>query len=62
MTEVEKVYLEKMARGFAERAEDAKLLNQPKYQAIYDTCSELVQQIKHDFERLEAIEHEQTTS
>lgn len=58
MTEVEKAYLEKMASGFAERAEEAKLLNQPKYQAIYESCSELVQQIKRDFERLEEMEHE----
>lgn len=62
MTEVEKAYLEKMASGFTERAKEAKLLNQPKYQAIYESCSELVQQIKCDFERFEEMEHEQTTS
>lgn len=61
MTEVEKAYLEKMARGFAEKAEDMRLLKQPKYQAIYDSCSELVLQIKRDFERFEEMEHEQTT-
>lgn len=62
MTAVEKVYLEKMASSFAEKAKDMKLLNQPKYEAIYDNCSELVQQIKRDFERFEEMEHEQTTS
>lgn len=61
MTDVEKTYLEKMARGFEEIAEDAKLLGQPKYYAIYDSCSELVKQIKRDFERFEEMEHEQTT-
>lgn len=62
MTAVEKAYLERMATGFAQKAEDMRLLDQPIYQMVYDTCSELVQQIKRDFERLEEMEHEQTTS
>lgn len=62
MTAVEKAYLERMATSFAQKAEDMRLLDQPTCQAVYGTCSELVQQIKRDFERLEAMEHEQTTS
>lgn len=62
MTVLEKAYLERMTSSFEEKAKDMKLLNQPKYEAIYDTCSELVKQIKCDFERFEEMEHEQTTS